>query len=94
MFTTAAPMLGLPCAREARRIRAKETNSNHYLPGLNNWAYELATARKTLKPLQNGMDGTRIIRTIELYLEKYLIGREFPPDVRLFKDQLVEVTTL
>ena len=37
---------------------------------------------------------TRIIRTVELYLDKYLVGREFPPDVRLFKDQLVEATSM
>lgn len=30
------------------------------------------------------MDGTRIIRAIELYRDKYLVGREFPPDLRLF----------
>ena len=47
-----------------------------------------------LKPLQNGMDGTRIIRTVELYLDRFLVGREFPPDVRLFKDQLVEATSM
>ena len=29
------------------------------------------------------MDGTRIIRTIELYDNKYLVGEEFPADVRI-----------
>ena len=47
--------------------------------------------REVAKPLQNGMDGTIIICTVELYLDKYLVGREFPPDVCLFKEQLVEV---
>lgn len=32
------------------------------------------------------MDGTRVVRTLELYLGKYLIGKAFPPDVRLFPD--------
>ena len=37
------------------------------------------------------MDGTKIIRTVKLYL---LVGREFPPDVRLFKEQVVEATSM
>ena len=36
------------------------------------------------KPLQNAMDGTRVIRMVELYLGKYLVGKQFSPDVRLF----------
>lgn len=35
MYTTTAPMLGLPSARQARRIRAKESAERFYLPGLN-----------------------------------------------------------
>ena len=94
MYTTTAPLLGLPSARQARRIRAKEVGVNHYLPGFNEWAIDIASKRPVCKPIQNGMDGTRIIRMVELYLDKYLVGKEFPPDVRLFKDQLVEVTTM
>ena len=33
-------------------------------------------------PLQNGMDGTRVIHAIELYLDKYLDGEQFSSDVR------------
>ncbi len=40
------------------------------------------------------MDGTRIIRAIELYHDKFLVGREFPPDVRLFSNQLVEAKSM
>ena len=35
------------------------------------------------KPLQIGTDGTRVIHTVELYLDQFLVGKEFPPDVRL-----------
>ena len=85
MYTTTAPLLGLPSERHARRIRMKETKAHHYLPGLNSWAFEKAQTQSAIKqnPLQIGMDGTRIIRTIELYLDQFLVGKEFPPDVRL-----------
>ena len=88
--TTTAPLLGLPCARQGRKIRSKD--SSHYFPGLNDWTLERISKRQHLRPLQNGMDGTRIICTIELYLDKFLVGRMFPPDVRLFSSQLVDAT--
>ena len=93
MYSTTAPLLGLPCARQARKIRAQHVHC--YLPGLNDWAFEKISKRSKLKPLQNGMDGTRVIRTIELYLNKYLVGKMYPPDVRLFSEQLAnsEATT-
>ena len=84
MYTTAAPLLGLPSERQARRrLRTKEIKTHHYLPGLNDWAFEKAkqNACNVCKPLQIGMDGTRIIRTVELYLDQFLVGKEFPPDV-------------
>ena len=37
------------------------------------------------------MDGTRIIRTLDLYLEQYIVGRQYPTDVRLFEEQLTLV---
>lgn len=85
MYSTAAPLLGLSSERQARRLRVKETKAHHYLPGLNGWAFEKAqhNSNKACKPLQIGMDGTRIIRTVELYLDQFLVGKEFPPDVRL-----------
>ena len=48
MYTTAAPLLGLPSERQARRVRVKETK---YLPGLD------GNASKECKPLQIEMDG-------------------------------------
>ena len=83
LYTTTAPMLGLPSVRQARRIRSKEMDSQYYLPGINDWALEMA-ANHELRPLQNGMDGTRIIRIVELYHDQYLVGKAFPPDVRCF----------
>ena len=85
MYTTTAPLLGLPSERQARRLRMKETKAHHYLPGLNRWAFEKAqqNASNACKPLQIGMDGTRVIRTVELYLDQFLVGKEFPPDVHL-----------
>ena len=81
MYTTLAPVLGLPNSRQAQKVRAKETAKHHYLPGINDWAVELAASRE-LRPIQNSMDGTRVIRVIELYLDQYLVGKEFSPDVR------------
>jgi len=31
--------------------------------------------------MQNSMDGTHVIRAVELYQDHYLIGEEFSPDV-------------
>ena len=56
------------------------------MPGLNNWTLQKVSERSK-RPLQNSMDGTRITRAVELYLDKYLIGEEFHPDVRLFPDE-------
>ena len=81
LYTTTAPILGLPSARQARRIRAKDLEGAVYLPGLNQWAFDIA-AKRECRPLQNGMDGTRITRVIELYQDQYLVGKAFPSDVR------------
>lgn len=32
LYTTTAPLLGLPCVRQARKICAKEIGDHHYLP--------------------------------------------------------------
>jgi len=89
MYSTTAPLLGLPTVRQARRIRAKDIKSSQhvYFPGINRWPLE-KMSRRQLKPLQNGMDGTRIIRALDLYLGQYIVGRQYPPDVRLFAEQL------
>lgn len=79
-------MLGLPKSRQARAIRSALSGEKHYLPGINDWAIEKAASR-IKRPIQNGMDGTRVIRSVELYLDKYLLGEEFPPDVRLFPSE-------
>ena len=50
------------------------------MPGINGWAIRKAARRENM-PLQNSMDGTRVIRAIELYRDYYLVGQEFPPDV-------------
>ena len=86
MYSTVAPMIGLPLARQAQRIRAKDQFSHTYMPGLNDWALEVAASRE-VRPLQMSMDGTRIVRVIELYLDTYLLGKAFPPDVRLYPNE-------
>ncbi len=58
------------------------------MPGLNNWVFEKVSLRPEIRPLQNGMDGTRIIRVIELYHKQYLVGEEFNSDVRLLRIRL------
>jgi hypothetical protein len=77
-------------SRQARKIRMNDLSEQHYLPGINQWPLEKLTKRPILKPLQNGMDGTRIIRTLDLYLERFLVGQQYPPDVRLHSEQLSE----
>ena len=60
------------------------------MPGLNDWAFDKVASRSEMRPLQNGMDGTRIIRVVELYRQQYLVGEEFHPDVRLFDEQITK----
>jgi len=50
------------------------------MPGINVWALEKAARRKRM-PIQNSMNGTRVIHAVELYGDHYLIGEEFSPDV-------------
>ena len=52
------------------------------MPGINECPFKLAL--ETCKPFRNSMDGTRIIRTIELYENEYLVGESFLPDVLSF----------
>ena len=79
-YSELALILGLPGLRQAQRIKSKLV-SDHYMPGVNEWAIEKAgKCEKVL--LQNGMDGTRVVRAIEFYLVKYLVGEQFPIDVR------------
>ena len=78
-----APVLGLPGIRETQRLKSKLVSHEHYMPGINDWAIEKASKRVKV-PLQNGMDGTRVIRAIELYLDRYLVGEQFPPNVHSY----------
>lgn len=81
LYTTMAPILGLPLARQAQRIRASDKSGFSYMPRLNDWAFQIV-AKRELRPIQNSMDGTRIVRIIELYDNTYLVGEMFPPSVR------------
>ena len=51
------------------------------MPGINDWSFKLISEKR--KPFHNSMDGTRVIRTIELYENGYLVGESFPADIRL-----------
>ena len=79
MYSTVASMMGLPLARQAQRLRVKEYSSFTYFPGINDWPFQLASEK--YKPLYNSMDGTRVIRTIEVYENEYLVGESFPANV-------------
>ena len=83
MYTTTAPLLGLPTFRQAQKICAKDLIDDFCMPGINKWALQRLAIREDIRPLQCGMDGTRVVRTLDLYHDKYLVGRQFPPDVRL-----------
>ena len=79
-YNEISPLLGLPCLRQVQKIKRKLLEDEIYLPGINEWALQkLSQCEK--QPLKNSMDGTRIIRTIELYDNKYLVGEEFPADI-------------
>ena len=91
MYSTTAPMIGLPLARQAQRLCASERSTFAYMPGLNDWAFIAAGNSNT--PLQNSMDGTRVIRSVELYQDEYLVGESFSPDVRAFPDEPVKATS-
>ncbi len=86
MYTTVAPILGLPNDRQARKVRAKETSKQRYLPGINDWAIELVATRESLTMSNSKQYGwhscNTVLRIIELYLDHFLVGREFSPDVR------------
>ena len=51
MYSTIAPMMGLPLARQAQRLRAGECSKLVYMPGLNDWA--VIAAGNCNAPLQN-----------------------------------------
>ena len=80
-YSELAPILGLPGMRQTQKLKSKLVSHEHYMPGINDWAIEKVSKRAKV-PLQNGMDGTRVIRAIELYLDQYLVGEQFPPDVQ------------
>ena len=75
-----APVLYLPGLKQTQKLKSKMVSHEHDIPGINDWAIEKASARTNLL-LQNGMDVTKVIRAIELYLGQYLVGDKFPPDV-------------
>ena len=54
------------------------------MPGINDWPFKLASEK--FKPFHNNIDGTRVIHTIELYENEYLVGESFPADVRSFPE--------
>ena len=80
MYSTIAPMMELPAARQAKRLREKDLYGSTYMPSLNDWAFSKGAEHCT--PYQNSMDGTRVVRAIELYDDKYLVGDSFSPDIR------------
>ena len=41
LYSTVAPMMGLPSHRQAQRIRSKDMGTAIYLPGLNDWSFKI-----------------------------------------------------
>ena len=74
LYTTTAPILGLPLARQAQRICASDKSGFSYMPGLNDWAFQ-TIAKRELRPIQNSMDGTRVVRIIILYTTKSIFRK-------------------
>lgn len=69
-------------ATPARARHCLPINRQCHLKGSNNWAFEIASKRK-VRPLQNGMDGTTVVRILDFHLDEYLVGEQFLPDVCL-----------
>ena len=84
-YNELSPILWLPCLRQAQRTKRKLFEGQMFMPGINEWALEMVTEREKW-PLQSSMDRTRVIRAVELYTETYLVGEEFPADVRCYSD--------
>ena len=52
------------------------------------WTYLIRiAAERKFTPFQNSMDGTRVIRSVELYQNESLVGESFPPDIRAFPER-------
>ena len=86
MYTTTATLLDLPSERQACLLRMKETKAHHYLPGLNNWGFEKPNKMQVKHVNHCKLEWTEqeeLVRTVELYLDQFLVGKEFLPDVRL-----------
>lgn len=62
MYSSIAPILGLQSFRQVQRVKSKINGEKYYLPGINQWAIE-DIAKREVRPLQNGMDGTRVIQS-------------------------------
>ena len=45
MYSTVAPMMGLPLACQAQRLRAKECFSSTYMPGIIDWPFKIASEK-------------------------------------------------
>ena len=58
---TTTSILGLPRARQAQRIRVYDKSNFSYMPGLNDWAFQIIAKKQ--RPIQ-----TRVVRIIELYI--------------------------
>lgn len=78
-------ILGLPYLRQVQKIKRKLLEDHMFMPGINEWALE-KIAQREKRPLQNSMDGTCVICAVELYANTYLVGEEFPTDVRRYPD--------
>ena len=65
MYTTTAPLLGLPTFRQAKKICARDLIDDYYMSGVNKWPLQRLASRELIRPLQNGMDGTRVIRALD-----------------------------
>ena len=54
-YSELAPILALPGIWQAQRLKQKECEAEHYMPGINQWAIRIAASCE-FRPLQNGMD--------------------------------------
>ena len=69
----------------AQRTKRKSFEGQMFMPCINEWAMEMVAEREK-RPLQSSMDRTCVLCAVELYAETYLVGEEFPADVRCYSD--------
>ena len=83
-YNELSPILGLTYLRQVQRIKRKLLEERMFMPGINIRLGTGKVAQREKRSLQNSMDGSCVIRAVELYANTYLVGEKFPANVRCY----------